>query len=729
MTDGNYSLIVVTNVNGDVFERGATANNTAVSASTIGIGHPDLAIQSVSAPSAPQSGQSVTINWTGKNIGQLPTGTGWTDDVYLTTGGTVTGTSVLLGTVNQTASLAAGASYNAQLVANLPDGISGSYQIVVVTNAANTVNEGPTGGANDSTASSAFNIALAPYPALTVGNVTAPALTIGDPVSITVSWTVTNDGSGAINSATGFDDRVVLSTNSTYGDGDDIVIGDFVHSGGLAAGKSYTQTQTIALPAGTTGHFILFVKTDALGAVYQYNNTHPTVASPSNYVDVIPEPYAALNVTGVTTASAAISGQAVNLGYSVTNNGIGATDEAQWNDTVYISPDPTGATGLQQIDQFTHVGALGVGASYSNTVTVTLPTGVGGTEYLFVNSSGPYQFIYTSGNTGRSNPIQVTYVAPPLTDLQVTAVSGPTAGTTGSTALVTWTVKDNGPAAASGSWNDTVYAAPNGNFNDAVALGYFTYTAGLGAGLSYTRTEQVTLPSAAGIYEFFVMTDTGHVLNDSNLNNNLLASAPLTLTPAPKPELEVSGLTVPTEVNAGGVIDVNFTVSNLGTAATPTGQSHWTDSVYASLVNSINGGAILLGTLPNGSALAVGQSYSSSGTFTLPQALSGNVFIIVQTNSNNAVDEGMNQNNPASVAVAALAVNAAPVEPPDLVTSDVTTVPDAFDGNAITVHYMVSNLGTGVTYPSSWYDAVYLTLGKDRPDPQRGDILLGELRP
>ena len=49
-----------------------------------------------------------------------------------------------------------------------------------------------------------------------------------------------------------------------------------------------------------------------------------------------------------------------------------------------------------------------------------------------------------------------------------------------------------------------------------------------------------------------------------------------------------------------------------------------------------------------------------------------------------------------------------------------------FDGNDITVHYQVTNLGTGPTYPSSWSDAIWLTLGKDQPDPQRGDILLGQ---
>jgi len=43
------------------------------------------------------------------------------------------------------------------------------------------------------------------------------------------------------------------------------------------------------------------------------------------------------------------------------------------------------------------------------------------------------------------------------------------------------------------------------------------------------------------------------------------------------------------------------------------------------------------------------------------------------------------------------------------------------------VHYRVSNQGAGITYPGSWTDSVWLTLGKDRPNAARGDILVGSV--
>ncbi len=220
------------------------------------------------------------------------------------------------------------------------------------------------------------------------------------------------------------------------------------------------------------------------------------------------------------------------------------------------------------------------------------------------------------------------------------------------------------------------------------------------------------------------MADSGKVLADTNFASNLLASAPLTITLAPRPDLEVTSLTVPQLVTEGGVVNVQWQVTNLGQAATPTGQSQWTDAVYLSQTNTLEPGAILLGTLPNGTALGVGQSYSSSDEFTLPVGIAGNVFIIVEADSQDQVDEGPLHGN--NTTAAAMAINAQPVLPPDLVMSNVFVPSTVFDGSDITVHYQVTNLGTGPTYPSSWSDAIWLTLGKDQPDPQRGDILLGE---
>ncbi|HUB24490.1 MAG TPA: CARDB domain-containing protein, partial [Tepidisphaeraceae bacterium] len=512
--------------------------------------------------------------------------------------------------------------------------------------------------------------------------------------------------------------------SGVFGSSDNILLGDFPHVGALAVGASYSQSQVIQVPAYTTGHFYLLIKTDANEQVYQYNYPYPNVGSPNHFVDIVPEPYAIMNVNDVTADTTGYTSQPINVSWMVSNTGIGPTDVTNWNDTVYVTSDPTGQTGLTYLGSFEHDGALAVGASYTRNVQVTLPESLStGTYYIVVQTSGPYQFIYTSNDQGVSNAVHVIYIAPPQVALEVTNVTAPTTALDSSQVLVTWTVLNQGPADAAGPWTDGIYLAPNGNFSQATDLVNFEYVGGLNAGISYTRTEQVTLPETPGIFEFYIVTDIYDQVLQTSRAGDSLASAPITISLAPRPELEVSQISAPATVTSGGLIDVSYQVTNLGSAPTGTGQSQWTDAVYLSETSALNTSeAILLGTMPNVSALAIGQSYSNSASFTLPANVSGTAYIIVQTNSGNQVNEGP---FPATdYASAAIAINSQPVEPPDLVMSNVFAPSEAFDGSTISVHYEVANLGSGPTYPASWTDEVWLTLGTDRPDPNRGDIEL-----
>ncbi len=187
--------------------------------------------------------------------------------------------------------------------------------------------------------------------------------------------------------------------------------------------------------------------------------------------------------------------------------------------------------------------------------------------------------------------------------------------------------------------------------------------------------------------------------------------------------MQVTTATGPIEVTAQSIVDVKWTVANEGTVATPQGNSHWNDGIYLSLTPTLQGGAVLMKSLPNVSALNPGESYNNETSFKLPQGYSGHLYIIVKANDSGSFDEFPNGNN--NTFAIPVAVDTTPVEPPDLVTSNVFTPSTAFDGSAITVHYQVSNLGAGATFPDSWADTVWLTLGKDRPNSARGDIQLG----
>ncbi|HND54143.1 MAG TPA: CARDB domain-containing protein, partial [Pirellulaceae bacterium] len=411
----------------------------------------------------------------------------------------------------------------------------------------------------------------------------------------------------------------------------------------------------------------------------------------------------------------------------VSNEGIGATNSTEWSDQVWLASDQQGS---QRIDlgSFSHGGALAVHEAYVRNAQVTLPsTLAAGRYYLFVTTGGPFEFLATTNNTNLFGPIDVTYVAPPTFDLELLEVDAPTTGQDAQSIEVTWSVQNNGPDAFSAAWTDIVYVAPGGDMNRAIEVARFRRDEGLGLGRVYQRTELVTLPSRIqGLYRVFVRTDGFNEVAEPNESNNLLGAGNFTTVSLhPRADLQVTSVSAPNRIDGGGVIDVDWIVRNFGSAATPTGGSRWTDSVYLSFNRTLDGGDRLLGSLANGSALEIGEGYSSHSAFRLPDGVGGDLFLLVVADAGGNVDESPYESN--NVLATPITVDVATVPPPDLVVSNVVGPTDAFDGDTISVRYQVTNRGAGVTYPGSWTDSIWLTLGKDRPDGRRGDIQLGSV--
>ena len=726
MPDGDYYLAVVTDTSSQVFERDGESDNQGTAGTALRATHPDLVLDVVTPSGTPVSGKPLDVSWTARNAGTGPAAGDWLDRVYLSLDATLSADDVLLGSLAHAGPLASGVTYAAQLTVTLPNGVSGPYRLLVVADAADKLEEGSVED-NNSRASAEFNVQLAPYADLAVDNVTAPELIIGDPADLPVSWRVTNVGTGAGDVDT-WVDRVVLSPDAVPGNGDDRVVGEYVHTGLMPIGTAYTRLETVPLPAELQGRFNLFVITDAADAVYEHTNSGANAVTPSHVVDVTPKPYADLQVDTVVADATGLTGQPLVVTWTVSNTGIGLTDVTQWVDQVRLSSDPTGQAGLITLGDFSHVGTLGIGDTYTRRVDVKLPALATGTYYVFVDAdvgNAAYEFLYNGNNRRRSAAVSVTYVAPPPADLEAVSVSGPATATDGGGFDVTWTVRNSGTAAATGDWTDTLYLAPNGDFSRATVLGRFGNSQGLNAGMTYTRTERFQFPlHMQGLYQFYVQTDVdGTVAETNEANNRIGATQAITISLQPRPDLQVTALTIPDEVPAGGVIDVEFTVTNLGTARTPTGGSRWTDAVYLSLNNQFDGGDIRLGTVDNGSALEVGESYTTRANFQIPAAVAANVYIIAVADLNGRVDEYPHEDN--NTKVKPLAVDVTPVPPPDLVVSAVTGPGTSFDDSDIVVYYQVANRGAGVTYPGSWSDTVWLTRGKDRPDARRGDVRLG----
>ncbi len=188
----------------------------------------------------------------------------------------------------------------------------------------------------------------------------------------------------------------------------------------------------------------------------------------------------------------------------------------------------------------------------------------------------------------------------------------------------------------------------------------------------------------------------------------------------PQPDLVVSNISVPQSAFSGEQVEVIWTVTNQGgTNASGT----WTDRVLLSDDTQV-GGDQVLGTFEFTGTIAAGESIERRQIVTLAVDLSGERYFIVQTDANNAVVEGLDNNNTAvdeqaicgnrsggrgtKVPRPQIAITRSPF--PNLQVTEITPPPTAFSEQSILVEWVVTNTGEGSTTTPFWSDQVFLSL-------------------
>src|SRR5439155_13751082 len=117
--------------------------------------------------------------------------------------------------------------------------------------------------------------------------------------------------------------------------------------------------------------------------------------------------------------------------------------------------------------------------------------------------------------------------------------------------------------------------------------------------------------TSVGVYQVLVTTNFTNTVweQGATANNTFAAGHNLTVTVKPRPDLQVSAITIPDHVPAGGTLTAQFTVLNQGGVATNV--PNWVDRVYLSLDTVISQDDVFMGEIGNQSALGAGASYTS----------------------------------------------------------------------------------------------------------------------
>jgi hypothetical protein len=728
---GKYEFAITTNSENEIFEANAAGTATTNDTTLVDIASaPDLQVRNLMVTSSPvQSGATITLSWNDINTGVLATPAGWYDHIVVTnttTGEQFVNTAVFYDPTQPGNGplAAAGGSLARTFSFALPDGTRGAGALSITV----TVNQNQNGTASlieaadgiDATANNQASITVQsqekPYPDLVASNFTIPASGNGGD-QVQIGWTVTNSGTAATN-VSQWVDRVILSTDATFGDADDVTLAEYTHTGALGPNQFYSASQTLTLPLQQDGKFYITVHTDASGAVIEPDTLANTYA-PAAQISLT-APYSDLAVQAVVAPTSALSGGAINVTWRVANLGNSATNVSTWKDRIVLSTSNVYSSSSSIVlGDITHNGALAVGANYVGQASVQVPNGISGAYNVLVISDiagQVYEKGLTQNNTGVS--IAPIVVAPvPSANLAVTYVTFPSTAVPGVQQQVSWSIQNTGTGTARAPWVGNVYLSTDGTLSNVTYLATVPQNFDLPPGATYIGSAMVVLPDRAdGNYKILVVPDANNQVYEPNRSATNNGTSPLALQ---HPDLVPSGVTLmPASLNSGDSTSVSWTVTDSGSGPA---LGSWTDTLYLSQGTAVGPNDLKLGDFVHTGPLAAGASYTAQANITLPLGASGPYHMLVVTNSTRSLDEvGATANNTAG---AALQVALSPYA--DLAVSNVT-VPTSVIGDpaVITVGWTVTNVGTGVGRTTSWNDEVILSL--NTAPGGNGDIVLGE---
>jgi subtilase family serine protease len=545
-------------------------NNNVASAPTtpIPLSAPDLRLSSIVVPATADSGEKVQVQWTVENSGSAAVWSGtqyWTDMVFFSSDPTfIPGRAIKVGELvhSNAQPLAAGGQYTAATDITLPAGIEGPYFIHVITDT-NVIGALPdiNSGSNDAAlfhyrtsvyeaGSNSNNLGTASLPVIyKEPDLLATTVTVPSPASsgqpLTVSWTTTNQGNRATRENF-WRDQIFLSLDSSL-DSSDSFLGSLNHTGILAQGASYNAGMTVNLPIGVAGTFYLLVFPDAEtrfgpDLVPEFRGEGNNLRAQQFTITLTTPPD--LQVTQLTIPERVTMGQTFNVSYQVSNQGGLGTPASQsaWSDVIYLSRDTFfDAQADRYLGTANHSGGLAAGQSYGITQSFQAPSDLSGSYYVLVitdprNASG-VSLVY-EGNAEQNNDrasIQPLLIEqPPPADLEVQSITAGGTVKVGDPIQVGWTVKNNGPNVATGTWSDSVYLSTDDTWdiNDRL-LGQKSFSGTLNQNGTYSLTlDAIVPPVAAGQYRIIVRTDIRNQVFEgvNEINNRRFSPDVVTVT-------------------------------------------------------------------------------------------------------------------------------------------------------------------------------------------------------
>lgn len=688
---------------------------------------PDLQAEQVIAPESAFAGGQISLNWQVKNLGNGVTPQDqieWTDKIYLSEDTTLEiNTDRLIGSRGRSGSLAQKQGYTVNnYMVSIPNDIAGDWYVFVVADGDNQVyefnNENNNSEYDRDKPGSPLNITATPPDLIVSGDISAnPNVQTGE--NITVSWTIKNQG--AFDATPAWFDGVYLSEDQTLDKETDILLKSNFRNGILGPGLTYNASADVTIPSCIEGEYYLFVSTDSRNQIFEYD---PKIDAENNNTSspkeiAITNATPDLRVTTIANPTNGTAGQQIAVGWTVGNQGIGSTIQANWVDRIYLSPNPEFVEANSTlIGSYEHTGILASGENYSRTENVSIPNSAQGNYYVVVitDASGTVEECSNNENNRSIGNSQIS-IDNNLPDFVVQSAGVQSNFVGGQNVNISWSVENIGNAAAGNSqWGDAIYFSTDAILsNDDRRLTTTSINGSLAVNETYNRQLPVKLPVVApGSYYLIVQTDYLNNVFEGQFENNNGRETVIAIE-VPEIDLSVSSLNVPNTAYSGQRMNVSWSVTNNGSL--PTVGSEWIDEIVLSLDQIDDPSDRVIGFKQHTNGLNGGESYSESAEVFIPQGLTGQYYLFVRTDSRNNIAESNEKNNNA---LKGIAIELTP--PADFTVTKISIPASGSPGESITFNWTVQNIGSN-SATGIWSDAVYLSQDQTW---DINDILIGK---
>ena len=713
--NGFYYIIIQTDAL-QAIKESDESNNTTTSQKTIMIQqmNTDLSIQSAIIPYSAITGQPANIQWTVQNLGSDSTIiSSWIDQIYLSKDQQLDDNDILFGEYAHSFALDALSTIENSASEIIPPLMDGHYYVIIHLDASNAIYEA---------LSESNNIYVVPEPihinhlfpdVQFVNGISKNTAYAAEP--LVIEYTLVNRGQTDTYGL--WQDHVYLSSDSHFDSDIDLKIGEILHETQLSteAQLMVLSTDQIILPAKYSGAYTIFIQTDALNQLYEYQGENNNVYMLQSPV-IIKDSPSDLQVISVNTPISTFAGSAIHVSWEVQNRGRQATKEDFWYDRVYLSRD----------DQFSpqndilmgniiHKESLMPNETYTCSHYFVIRQDLGGIYYIFVQTDAEnhvYENTKENNNiTSGATDIQIIglYVDLALSDLNVNGSIN-----SGQPVEISWKVKNTGfDSTQVSSWEDIIYLSTDTSpdVNDII-IGVYQQNGVLNANEDYVKTKLVTLPKdVSGNYYVIVSTDA-NAFNDVyeyQAEDNNYGFKDIYINDTSKPNLVVKDIKIPQTAWSGQYISVEWAVTNNSEIPAKAESGFWYDSVYLSrdpfldVIHDISIGNFKY----EGYLSEQNDGYTQLFDTMLPPGISGPYYVIVQIDSSipNHIVESDRQDN---IIISATMIDIQLTPPADLIVTDITIPTNAKPGQVFEWIYQVNNQGE-LSAVGSWYDTLYLS--------------------